>query len=167
MSATGQIGHFFWAQRWKEEPELFVPDVVRVLGDFVLGKTALNVSWDSGLLQPSPELVVNGWSSHAGKAVSPVVDASLASAWPRSACGFDEWYFFNGPPPPTSIQPICNHLGFQLANWQDYNQPWGVNLLAQLEETSPELVVGESYSVYVLSPHRKVIEQFLAAAVEP
>lgn len=168
MSQTGCIGRYHWAQFWKEEPELFVPDLVSLLRGFLVGKVALNASWDSRLMQPSEELLAEGWSLHgSGGALSPPITESLASAWPRSCCGFDEWYFFSGASPSNPIRPIANFLGLKLTNWQVYNQPWGVDLQAQLEEAQPELVIGESYSIYAISPHLDVIQRVLSAAVEP
>ena len=167
MAAAGQLGRFHWAQFWKEEPELFVPDVVRGLAPYLAGLRGVNVAFDSGLLGrrvPIPR----GWETIDGHAVSPVADEELLKAWPRSEDSFDEWYFFRDVPGQLQIEPFCNWYTFHIDQWEILKRVEnGFDLSAQLENLAPEVVIGSAHSIYVLSPNPIVVNEFLSLAHEP
>jgi hypothetical protein len=166
---TGFIGEYRWAQFSEEEPELFVPHVVRGLSEFVIGLRAVNVAWDSGRLHLSQEQTAAGWTMHSGYAVTPVIDLGLVQTWPRSSCGFDEWYFFKDLPPSFELKAFCNWVQTSLEDWKDLIEckPDNIDLLGQLQTASPELVVGESYSIFIIARHPSAVDSFLSLAQAP
>ncbi|MFZ2641678.1 MAG: hypothetical protein WA117_11825 [Verrucomicrobiia bacterium] len=165
--ATGTIGDYHWAEYWNETPELFVPDIIRALGrECLVGTRGVNVSWDSGRLQPSKEQVLSGWSIRDGYAVTPPIDERLMEEWPRSCCGFDEWYFFRSPPQRIELSAFCNYEGhISLGDWESV--AFQFSLARQLEQTQPEIVIGEGLSVFIISRTRETVEAFLRLAHDP
>ena len=164
----GNIGEYFWAQFWTEEPELFVPDVVRGMRNYFVGKYGVNTSWDSGVLSRQRHGLPEGWSEVTGHALSPPITHSLADAWPRSEHGFDEWYFFATPPTELSVNPFCNWYAFSLDQWEILRgTDNGFDLAEQLARLRPDIVVGEAHSIYVLGRDPAAIEAFCGLASEP
>ena len=167
MAAVGQLGGYAWGQYWNEEPELFVPDVIRDIAPSLVGLRAVNVAFNSGLLGhriPLPD----GWSRIDDHAVSPVCDINLLNSWPRSEDSFDEWYFFREVPKYLQITPFCNWYTFPIDQWEILRRTEnGFDLCAQLEHFEPEAVIGSGHSIFVISQNRRLVNQFLALAHEP
>lgn len=162
--ASGKIGVYHWGEFREETPELTVPDAVRELSMFVRDLHAVNVSWDSGLLKPSDAPTAFNWQTIDGFAVSGPLNAELTASWPRSCCGFDEWYFFRALPQHFSLHPFCNWAGTSIVKWKDLCFPGGFDLGRQLEEYQPEIVIGEGNSIFVMSKDLAVVERFLSMA---
>jgi hypothetical protein len=80
MNERGRIGTYHWAEVPGER--LQIKDVVRALGEHLRGLLAVNVSWDSGVLQELSPVPV-GWAVRAGRVVSPPVDDSVLALWPQ------------------------------------------------------------------------------------
>jgi hypothetical protein len=138
---SGSIDEYRWIEVDKPS-QLVLSDVVRQLAQYVIGRRALNVSWDSGLLLPSdPEAV--GWTFDQGHAISPSIDQTLMNSWPYSG-GFDEWYFFSKLPADLSRVPYCNWGGgTSLSDWAGIaDTPTGVDLPRQLRQSRPSVVLG-------------------------
>jgi hypothetical protein len=68
---TGSIGEYCWGQVFGEEPELSIAKVVRALTNYVIGLRAVNVSWDSGKMEPSDEQIASGWRMQNGYVITP------------------------------------------------------------------------------------------------
>jgi hypothetical protein len=167
---SGTIGEYFWGQFSGETPQLSVADVVRGLSDCLIGLRAVNVSWDSGRMQPSNVLIESGWKVQGSYAVSPTIDASLVKCWPMNdCCGFDEWYFFKDVPIDIEVKGFCNWGVGQVGDWPNLVccQPDNINLQEQLVKYQPELVIGEGYFIFVIAKDPKVIQLFRTFASEP
>jgi hypothetical protein len=159
MNRTGVFGDFHWVEI--DPDDVDVPAVMRLLAAEAVGLTAVNVSWDSGHMVPTPEQQRTGWRTVGEFAVSPVIDEALLSNWPASTCQsgrFDEWYFFREIDVPLSLQPFCNWLGLSLENAVDLAFSGGFDLQAQLNRYRPELVVGDGEAVFVISPRLTIVE---------
>ena len=168
MTTIGQIGKYRWGEFWQEEPELFLPDVVRALRSFLVGTFAVNASFDSGRLGGARAPLPLHWSQLNGYGVSPSLEDSALDHWPRSHSGFDEWYFFREVPANLQVQAFCNWFTFSLSEWQSLQElENGFDLSAQLARLRPQVVVGEGRSIFVLSPMVEVINAFLSLAHEP
>jgi len=167
VAAKGRFNAYWWAQYWNEEPELFVPDVVRGISSFLIGLRGVNVAFDSGLLGDRVPLPV-GWEQIDGHAVSPPATPALLSSWPRSEDGFDEWYFFREVPTTLTVEPFCNWLTFRLENWEILRRTEnGFDLPAQLERLQPEVMLGEGHSIFVVSRNEQIVDTFMGLACEP
>lgn len=168
MAATGRLGTYAWGQYWTEQPELSVPGVIEALSRFLVGCHGVNVSYDSGLLGRGGEMPP-GWSKVDGKAVSPVADVPLLESWPRSHNNcFDEWYFFRKVPEHLQIQAFCNWYTFHIEQWEILRRTDnGFDLSAQLEQLSPEAVIGSGHSIFVISRNQDLVDAFLSLAIEP
>jgi hypothetical protein len=107
---TGTIGEYCWGQVRREQRELSIAEVIRGLGKYVIGRRAVNTSWDSGRLKPSPEQLASGWRVQNGYAITPAIDSALIKLWPMNSCceAFDEWYFFKNVPPHIHLEAFCN-----------------------------------------------------------
>jgi len=158
------IDGYFWAEFWNEEPELLLPDVTRRLSPFMVGLRAVNVSWDSGKLNPSVDQFRMGWRLVQGHAVTPRIDQTLTDSWPRSGCGFDEWYFFKSLPSTLEMQPFCNWLHVSLKEIESIEFKFG--LREQLRRCQPELVLGEGYGIFILAKDSPIVEEFKKLAKE-
>ncbi len=170
MPRTSQIGAYFWGEFWKEEPELFVEDVVIALREYLLGLYALNTAYDSGRVGARVPLP-SGWKSLDSFALSPPIDEAAALAWPHSEGGFDEWYFFDRVPsrPVEPVVAFCNYAySFSLDQWEIIRQTdGGFDLQSQLERVEPKIVIGAGNRVFALSRSLDVISRFLTLAHEP
>jgi len=159
MNQSGVLGDFQWVEMPTDTSD--IPAVMRRLSARVIGLTAVNVSGDSGRMVPTREQEQIGWRRIGELAVSPVIDAALASNWPVSFCQggqYDEWYFFRALPVPMNLEPFCNWSGMSLSNAADLAFPGGFDLQAQLDRYRPEIVVGDGSSVFVISRHRAIVE---------
>jgi len=167
---TGKIGEYFWGQFSDENPQLSIGDVVRGLSIYLIGLRAVNVSWDSGKMQPSNVLIASGWQVRGDYAISPVIGVSLVGCWPMNDCsGFDEWYFFRDVPIEIEVKGFCNWGVSQIDEWSNLVncQPDNINLHEQLVKHQPELVIGEGCFIYVIAKDPKVIQLFSTFASEP
>ena len=52
---TGIIGQYHWAEFTEEDAELSVGEIVRGVAEYLVGLRAVNVSWDSGRLNPTED----------------------------------------------------------------------------------------------------------------
>ena len=156
----GSFGEFQWVELPSDLYD--IRTVVRHLAPELTGLTAVNVSWDSGHMDPTliPELT--GWRSVEELAVSPPLDATLTSNWPVNSCcdgAFDEWYFFRSVDGPLTLRAFCNWAGASLADARELNYPGGFDIIGQLERYRPDIVIGEGRDqVFVISLRREVID---------
>jgi len=167
---TGSIGEYCWGQFFGEEPELSIAEVVRALRNYVIGLRAVNVSWDSGKMEPSDEQIASGWRVQNGYAITPAIDSSLIESWPMNSCSaFDEWYFFRNVLAEIHLKAFCNWGVRSVSDWPDLVacQPNNFNLLTQLRQHEPELVIGEGRFIFVIAKDPKVIQVFRVLAREP
>jgi hypothetical protein len=158
MTRSRVLGDFQWVELPPDSWD--IPAVMRRLSAQVLGLTAVNVSWDSGRMVPTREQEQHGWRRVGELAVSPVIDAALASNWPTSCCQggrYDEWYFFRELSGPMKLEAFCNWCR-SLANAADLAFPGGVDLHAQLDRYRPDIVIGDGAAVFVISPHRMIVD---------
>jgi hypothetical protein len=120
---------------------------------------AVCTSWDSGEFDPIAA-GLSGWQVRAKHAVSPVVEGSLVEVWPRSSCGYDEWYFFDQVPEFVQLDPICN-WGMSLADARELREvPSGFDLLDQLDKYVPRAVLGEARRVFAISQDQGLLTDF-------
>jgi hypothetical protein len=56
-------------------------------------------------------LGLTSWQVNGAHAVSPTIDSALTDSWPRSSCGYDEWYFFHEVPDHLELHALCNWGG--------------------------------------------------------
>ena len=167
---TGTIGEYCWAQIGREQGELSIADVILRLHNYVIGLRAVNVSWDSGRLTPSQEQLASGWRMQNGYAITPKIDSPFIEFWPMNSCAaFDEWYFFRGVPPEIRLEAFCNWGVGAVSDWGSLVecQPNNINLLNQLRQHEPELVVGEGHFVFVIAKDPKAIEALRGLTSEP
>lgn len=159
MTRSGAFGDFQWVELPTDQYD--IPTVVRQCAAEIFGLTAVNVSWDSGHMVPTPEQEKAGWLRAGEFAVSPVVDGALASHWPASSCNggrFDEWYFFRHVEAALRLGAFCNYGGMSLEDASDLNFPGGLDLRGQLERYRPEIVVGDGERLFVITLRPKIIE---------
>src|SRR6266446_3591528 len=117
---TGIIDQYHWAQFAEEESELSVGDIVRGLSEYLLGLRGVNVSWDSGRLEPSEDQIASGWQFHCGYAITPPIDTKLINSWPENTCSvFDEWYFFRDMPTQIRLDAYCNWYMKSISEWRN------------------------------------------------
>ena len=156
---TGQISAWHWGEYCTDE--VTVSEVVSNLRRHLTGMRAVCSSWDSGMLKPAgPEW--SGWFTECGHAVSPPIDDHLATSWPQSGCGYDEWYFFGVVPTLSTVHSICNWTGLSIGECGPLARvPNGFDLAAQLERLNPELVVGDGDRVFVIAKDKQVVSEFL------
>jgi hypothetical protein len=163
---TGKIGEYFWAQHWERTSDLVISDIVRTLRAHIVGRRAVNVSWDSGRLSPPLSGPFERWQTQDGFVITPPIDDALISNWPRSACGFDEWYFFRSIPETIFLQAFCSWAGMTLGDWRELEFT-GMNLEQQLVTHEPELVVAEGYSIFVIARRQDVLNDFISLVNQP
>lgn len=163
---TGIIGNYHWAQFGGKDPELSVGATVRALAEYLAGLRAVNVSWDSGRLEPSQAQFASGWQVHCGYAITPVIDAKLTDSWPENTCTdsvFDEWYFFKDVPAQFRLDAYCNWYMNSISEWRNLVdcQPNNIDLRSQLETYKPEVVIGQSDSfIFVIARDPTIIRVF-------
>jgi DNA-binding NarL/FixJ family response regulator len=160
------ICEYYWAEFWHEQPELTIPDVVRALAPCLRGLVALNTSWDSGTLDSPNRILGQDWSMIGRHAISPLITDTTTGQWPRSSCGWDEWYFFRPPAPDVVLRPICNYQGLSLGQWRQLCFPDGVDLREQLDRARPEVVLGEGDKVFILARDPVTVKHFSGLARE-
>jgi hypothetical protein len=160
------IGAYAWAQFWGNQPVLQISDVVRELAETVTGLRAVNVYWDSGRLTHGDPVVSDGWEMRDGYAITPLIDLTLARNWPRSSCGWDEWYFFETVPERIRLEAYCNWGWLSLSDWREITYT-GMNLEHQLHSQLPELVIAEGNSVFVISRREEVVSKFVSLWKKP
>lgn len=159
------IDEYFCTEFSNESPELSVPEIVRGLSEFIVGMTGVNVSWDSGRLQPSEDQTALGWRVVNGYALTPVIDEELAGNWPCSACsGYDEWYFFRSVPSNIEIEAFCNWQTVSLKEWELVS--FKCDLREQLRRYQPDIVLGDGWRVFVIARDRRVVDKFKSLAHE-
>jgi hypothetical protein len=163
---SGSIGRYHWGEFSNEEPGLTVPDVVRGIAGHLIGLRGVNASWDSGLLRPTDPALPPGWTYEGEHAVSPSITPGLATAWPGSDEGFDEWYFFGEVPALFNLNAFCNFMGLSLANASGVTFPGGITVREQLERWAPAVVVGQGHNIFVLGTDEKVVRTFSSLARE-
>jgi hypothetical protein len=162
--ATGTIGEYFWAEFSNEKPELVISDVVRQLSTFLYDTVAVNVSWDSGRMRPSVERLAESWLWSNGVAVSPRLDEKLTEHWPRSGCGFDEWYFFRSLPASLELEAFFNWTNASIKDW--HSLAFKFDLAEQIRRSQPEVVLGEGNRIFVIAQDPKVTTAFERLAHE-
>ena len=156
--AAGEFGPWLWAEH--RAPGLACGDVVRALSRFFLRCRGVCASWDSGKLHPLP-VDLASWQLRGEHAVSPVVDGALADAWPRSSCGFDEWYFVREVPNELMLHALCN-WGASVAEASGLrNVPSGFDFLAQLERYHPYAVLGDGHRTFLVTQDSALLEAFM------
>jgi hypothetical protein len=164
MITGGRIGDYHWLE--STPVRIIMPDVVRELSRHLIGLRAVNVSWDSGLLVPPDPATPHNWTFEQGRAMSPPIDETLASRWPYSDCGFDEWYFFQTLPADLSLSAYCNWGGASLADWRDLRGvPSGFDLQAQLERAQPVAVLGEGTRLFAIAGLPTLLDDFRTVLV--
>ena len=156
----GSFGEFHWVELSSDLYD--IQTVVNHLAPELVGLRAVNVSWDSGHMDPALKPELTGWRCVGELAVSPVLDAALPSNWPVNSCcdgRFDEWYFFRNVEGPLTLRAFCNWAGMSLADARELNYPGGFDLVGQLERHRPDIVIGEGQDhVFVISLRREVID---------
>jgi len=152
MKRTGVLAAYRW---WEIPPErLSMAAMIRMLAPRLVGLVAVNVSWDSGLMELTPDLAAAGWTTVGRFAMTPVIDVKTTQNWPISACQggrFDEWYFFRQAPPMLDLSAFCNYGGVSLQDARSLAFPGGVDLEEQLRRYEPELVIGEGEHLFILT----------------
>jgi hypothetical protein len=87
----------------------------------------------------------------------------------NSCSAFDEWYFFRNVPAEIHLEAFCNWGVRAVSDWPDLVacQPNNINLLAQLRQHDPELVIGEGRFIFVIARDPEVIQVLRVLAREP
>jgi hypothetical protein len=157
---TGEIAGYYWAEDWRAA--LTLSQMVSELRAHIIGLQAICSTWDTGLEPTDAELP--GWSRLDGQPVSPVVDATLANAWPQSACGWDEWYWFRHLPASAGLKSFCDWTDTSLAEANELTQfASPLDLAAQLTRCAPEVVIGDGSRLFILSRAEDVVRAFVEA----
>jgi hypothetical protein len=106
---------------------------------------------------------LHGWWQQGVHAVSPLIDAAMAQAWPKSSCGFDEWYFFEELPAFEAVHALCNWGGVSVGEAGELrNVPSGFDLQEQLDRLQPRVVVGDGRRVFVITRDASLVAEFLS-----
>jgi hypothetical protein len=117
-------------------------------------------SWDSGKLQPVL-LGLTSWQVNGEHAVSPIIDPALTDSWPRSSCGYDEWYFFLEVPEHLEIHALCN-WGASVGDAGELRDvPTAFDLLAQLDRYQPHAILGDGHRVFLITKDRTLLDAFV------
>jgi len=56
--------------------------MIRMLAPRLVGLVAVNVSWDSGLMELTPDLAAAGWTTVGRFAMTPVIEVITTQNWP-------------------------------------------------------------------------------------
>jgi hypothetical protein len=59
--------------------------MIRMPAPRLVGLVAVNVSWDSGLMELTPDLAAAGWTTVGRFAMTPVIDVITTQSWPMSS----------------------------------------------------------------------------------
>ena len=158
-AARGTIGPYHWAEHWSAQ--LAAADVISALWRRLDGLRAVCTSWDSAMLDiHRPAL--RDWQTRSRYAVSPVMTRAMAESWPRSSCGWDEWYFFRAVPELDVLHAFCNWAGISVAQAAELEQlNAGFSLAAQLERYRPHTVIGDGDRVFVIAETEDLVNEFV------
>jgi len=157
-TATGRLGEWFWAE--DRTVELHCSDIVRALPSHFVGLRGVCTSWDSGVLDPTAAGMPD-WQVKGMHAVSPPIDSVAAESWPKSLCGFDEWYFFEDLPAFEVLHALCSWHGVSVgeaAALQDV--PTGFDLQEQLDRHQPRIVLGDGQGLFLLTRDEALVAEF-------
>jgi hypothetical protein len=157
---SGILGAFQWIEAVAKDDTGLI-GAVRKLRSHLIGLRAVNVSWDSGLLEPSDEEKRRGWTFEQRRAVSPVIDDSVIDAWPWCDGGWEEWYFFSTLPSDLNLSAYCNRGGLSIGDWASLlDLPDGLDLQKQLDTARPIVVLGQGQRLFAISPNAELINDF-------
>jgi hypothetical protein len=142
--------------------DLSCSEIVRQHSDLLLGRIAVNTSFDSGRFSCPEWIAVNpsldsgrlscgDWREVNGYSVTPRITKALIDAWPVSHEEFcDEWWVFESAVPPTfKVNAFCNYVmpigRYKELDWED-----GVPLDRYLREFAPIAMFGNNASAYLV-----------------
>lgn len=119
-------------------------DIVRQFGHLLIGRIAVNTSFDSGKLS-RPD-----WKHVSGFCVTPPITRALVDEWPVSHddCWDEWWVFDNLVPQNFEVRAFCN-FGLPIVQYKDvdYFCPLG----SYLELYRPAAVLGNNQeSAYLI-----------------
>ena len=126
--------------------DLSCAEIVGRFCDLLIGRIAVNTSFDSGKLSRPDWKHVNGFC------VTPPITGSLVDAWPVSHddC-WDEWWVFDSLVPENfEVTAFCN-FGLPIAQYKELDFENGCSLDHYLERYRPVAVLGNSqHSAYLI-----------------
>ncbi|HXY79393.1 MAG TPA: hypothetical protein VEI08_02025 [Candidatus Bathyarchaeia archaeon] len=128
--------------------DLSCADIVRQFSHLLIGRIAVNTSFDSGKLSRADWKHVNGF------AVTPPITRALVDEWPVSHddC-WDEWWVFDRPVPESfNVTAFCNFC-LPIAEYKELNFENMCPLERYLEQYRPVAVLGNNQrSAYLIHP---------------
>ena len=108
---TGKHDPYFWL----EDPGLSLATLLKAHPEVVLGKYVVVTAFDSGPFCPSDEEFRQGWQSYGALAFSPVIRSITELPYDN----YDEWYIFDQPPRPESLEVFVNYVHFSLQDAEE------------------------------------------------
>ena len=131
-------------------------DIADAMAGQLVGRRALNVSFDSGRLR-RPD-----WEQFNGYSATPPLTAGFIANWPVShhAC-CDEWWIFEDPiPADFEVVAPCNFVGTTIGTYKELDFPGGCQLDLYLEKFQPVAVFGNNSLGYlIIDPVRTTLPE--------
>lgn len=136
--------------------DLSCAEIARLYSELLIGRIAINTSFDSGRLSPAEyrefnRVPLTDWHEFKGYAVTPKITRGLIDAWPVSHDEFyDEWWVFENAVPPTfKVRAFCN-FAMPIGQYKRLDWDEGVPLDRYLQEFAPIAVFGNNESAYLI-----------------
>lgn len=133
--------------RFQDLGEIDCGEVARTIAPLLLGRRAVNVSFDSGVMH-APD-----WEQVGALPVTPPITEKLIANWPVSHNQYcDEWWIFEATiPPDFQVKAFCNFIGTRIDAYKDLDWPGGYPLDSYLARFQPWLVIGNNERAYSIS----------------
>ena len=121
-------------------------DVAKAIAPLLIGRRALNASFDSGRIQ------MPDWEQINGFPMAPSLTSAFIADWPVSHIEYcDEWWVFEDPiPRDFEVVALCNYIGTTIATYKELDFSGGCQLDSYLEKFRPIAVLGNNSLGYLI-----------------
>ena len=128
-------------------------DIATAIASLLIGRRALNTSFDSGRIHMPDLEQFNGFPA------TPPLTAGVIADWPVSHIAYcDEWWIFEDPIPlDFEVVALCNYIGNTIATYKDLDYPGFCQLDAYLEKFRPLAVFGNNSRGYLIVDSERYI----------
>ena len=134
--------------QFQELGERSCHQIAASIGHTLLGKVAVNTSFDSGRIHRPDWAQVNGF------AITPRITQEFITAWPVSHDRYcDEWWVFDHLVPiDFNVHSFCNFIGTRISEYKQLNWGEGCPLDSYLLRFEPVAVFGNNELGYLILP---------------
>jgi hypothetical protein len=121
-------------------------DIAKAIAPLLIGRSALNASFDSGRMH------MPDWEQINGFPATPPLTTGFIADWPVSHHAYcDEWWIFEGTIPQNfEVVALCNYIGTTIATYKELDFHSGCELDSYLEKFRPLAVLGNSRRGYLI-----------------